>query len=102
MAFLSELASEVSAHGVSVTLYSANDDSVVAHRSTEIIIQNTTFGGIQGFTKRPLTPFTDESGKFLGIVHQERNWTYALFDHSGHGVPEFQPAARFFSTRSSS
>lgn len=45
-----------------------------------VVIQNTTFGGIQGFTKRPNTPFTDDEGKFAGIIHQERNITYALFE----------------------
>jgi carboxypeptidase D len=44
-----------------------------------VAIQNTTFGGIQGFTKRPSTPFTDDEGNFAGIIHQERNITYALF-----------------------
>ena len=56
-------------------------------------IQNTTFGGIRGFTRKPATPFTDDAGNFAGIVHQERNWTYALFDHAGHEVPEYQPEA---------
>jgi len=45
-----------------------------------VVIQNTTFGGIQGFTKRPSTPFTDDEGNFTGIIHQERNITYALFE----------------------
>ena len=44
-----------------------------------VVIQNTTFGGIQGFTKHPNTPFTDDKGNFAGIIHQERNITYALF-----------------------
>ena len=55
--------------------------------------KNTTFGGIQGFSKKPQTPFTDDSGKFAGIVHQERGWVYALFDNAGHEVPEFAPEA---------
>ena len=56
-------------------------------------IQNTTFGGIRGFTRKPATPFTDDAGNFAGIVHQERNWTYALIAKSGHEVPEFTPEA---------
>ena len=47
--------------------------------SLSVVIQNTTFGGIQGFTKRPNTRFTDDKGNFAGIIHQERNITYALF-----------------------
>ncbi|KLO10086.1 alpha/beta-hydrolase [Schizopora paradoxa] len=93
MIFLSELATNASKHGVKVVIYSGNDDSVVAHYATEVAIQNTTFGGIQGFTKKPQTPFTDDSGNFAGIVHQERDWTFVLVDHAGHEVPEFNPAA---------
>jgi len=80
---------------VAVIIYSGNDDSVVAHISSEITIQNTTFGGIQGFTRKPETPFTDDFGNFAGIVHQERNWTYALFIHAGHEVPVYAPEAAF-------
>ncbi|KLO06645.1 alpha/beta-hydrolase [Schizopora paradoxa] len=93
--FLSELATNASKHGVTVIIYSGNDDSVVAHYASEVAIQNTTFGGIQGFSKKPQTPFTDDSGKFAGIVHQERGWVYALFDNAGHEVPEFAPEAAF-------
>ena len=55
--------------------------------------QNTTFGGIQGFTRQPATPWHDDSGKFAGIVHQERNWTYVLFSDASHTVPKDVPAA---------
>ncbi len=56
-------------------------------------IQNTTFGGIRGFTARPSTPFQNDDGTFAGIVHQERNVTYALFFGAGHMVPGTQPQA---------
>ena len=52
-----------------------------------------TFGGIQGFTKKPSTPWFDDDGNFAGIVHQERNLTYVLFEGAGHLVPEWKPAA---------
>ncbi|EJD07265.1 alpha/beta-hydrolase [Fomitiporia mediterranea MF3/22] len=99
VAFFDELATNASEHGVSVVIYLGNDDTVVPHFSSEITIQNTTFGGIQGFTRKPLTPFTDDSGNFIGIVHQERNWTYVLVDKAGHEVPEFQPEAAFILLR---
>ena len=35
MAFLDELAANMSAHGIPIVLYSGNDDSLVAHRGTE-------------------------------------------------------------------
>ncbi|KAL0572767.1 hypothetical protein V5O48_009200 [Marasmius crinis-equi] len=92
MAFLSELATNATAKNVSVVFYSGNNDALIPHFGTEIAIQNTTFGGIQGFTKKPATPWYDDDGKFAGIVHQERGWTYALFDGASHLVPQSRPA----------
>lgn len=92
MAFLTELATNASARGLSIVLYSGNDDSLITHRGTEVVIQNTTFGGIQGFTKKPATPWYADDGSFAGIVHQERNWTYILFKGAGHLVAQQQPA----------
>ncbi|KAI0642261.1 alpha/beta-hydrolase [Trametes meyenii] len=91
MAFLTELATNATAHNVSVVLYSGNDDSLVAHRGTEVVIQNTTFGGIQGFTRKPSTPWFDDNGEVGGIIHQERNWTYVLIEGAGHLVPYNNP-----------
>lgn len=54
--------------------------------------KNTTFGGIQGFSRRPSTPWYDDQGQFAGIVHQERNWTYVLVAGAGHLVPQDHPA----------
>ncbi|TBU47608.1 alpha/beta-hydrolase [Dichomitus squalens] len=92
MAFLSDLASNASRHGISVVLYSGNDDSLVAHRGTEVVIQNTTFGGSQGFSRRPSTPWIDDNGLVGGVVHQERNWTYVLVEGAGHLIPYFNPS----------
>lgn len=60
---------------------------------TFALLQNTTFGGIQGFTRKPSTAWTDDTGSFAGIVHQEREWTFVLFDGAGHLVPHYKPAA---------
>ncbi|KAJ7434538.1 alpha/beta-hydrolase [Mycena galericulata] len=95
MTFLSDLANNASAKGVGIIFYSGNDDSLVAHRGTEVVIQNMTFGGVQGFTRKPSTPFTDDQGQFAGIIHQERGLTYALFQNAGHLVPQSVPAAAF-------
>ncbi|KIJ47956.1 hypothetical protein M422DRAFT_66373 [Sphaerobolus stellatus SS14] len=68
-----------------------NDDFLVPHFGSQLAIQNT-FGDIQGFTKPPATPWFGDDGKMAGIVHQERNLTFALFEDAGHLVPQWQPA----------
>ncbi|KAI1786917.1 alpha/beta-hydrolase [Ganoderma leucocontextum] len=92
VAFLTPLFANASARGIPFVFYSGNDDSDIPHHGTEVIIQNFTFGGIQGFTKRPATPWFDDDGAFAGIVHQERNLTYVLFEGAGHMVPQWRPA----------
>ena len=92
MAFLTPLFANASARGIPFVFYSGNDDSNIPHHGTEVIIQNMTFGGIQGFTKRPSTAWFDDQGAFAGIVHQERNLTYVLFQGAGHMVPQWRPA----------
>ncbi|OSC99902.1 alpha/beta-hydrolase [Trametes coccinea BRFM310] len=92
IAFLSDLATNASAANVSIVFYSGNDDSLVQHRGTEVIIQNMTFGGVQGFSHKPSTPWFDDAGDFAGIVHQERGLTYVLVNGAGHLVPEWKPA----------
>ncbi|EIW53480.1 alpha/beta-hydrolase [Trametes versicolor FP-101664 SS1] len=92
VAFLSALAANASTRNVSIVFYSGNDDSQVQHRGTEVVIQNFTFGGIQGFTRKPSTPWFDDDGDVAGIVHQERNLTYVLFAGAGHLVPQWKPA----------
>ncbi|KII85865.1 hypothetical protein PLICRDRAFT_44287 [Plicaturopsis crispa FD-325 SS-3] len=99
MAFLDDLATNATNLGVSVVLFSGNDDSLVAHPGTEVAIQNTTFGGIQGFTKKPSTPWYDDSGNFAGIVHQERNWTYVLVANAGHLIAYNNPSSAFVLAR---
>ncbi|KAI0664279.1 alpha/beta-hydrolase [Cubamyces menziesii] len=95
MAFLDDLAANASAHNVAVVLYSGNDDSLVAHRGTEVVIQNTTFSGVQGFTRKPSTPWYDDDGILAGIVHQERNWTYVLIEGVGHLVGYNSPTRAY-------
>ncbi|KAI6101368.1 Alpha/Beta hydrolase protein [Pisolithus sp. B1] len=91
MAFLSELASNATEQQISIVIYSGNDDSLVPHLGSQVTIQNTTFGGIQGFTRVPQTPWYNDAGDFAGIVHQERGWTYVLIDHAGHLVGYTNP-----------
>ncbi|TFK46525.1 alpha/beta-hydrolase [Heliocybe sulcata] len=95
MAFLTDLATNATERDVSVVLFAGNDDSRVGHRSSEVVIQNTTFGGTQGFTRKPSTPWYDDAGNVAGIVHQERNWTYVLLEGAGHYVSAGNPAAAY-------
>ncbi|KAF8516784.1 Alpha/Beta hydrolase protein [Gautieria morchelliformis] len=95
MNFFSQLASNLSSHGIPWVFMSGNADSLLPHFGTEVVIQNTTFGGIQGFTQRPSTPFYDSQGNFAGKVHQERNLTFALFLGAGHLIPATRPDASF-------
>lgn len=88
--FLSDLANKVP-----IVFFAGAGDANVGHRSTELAIQNFTFGGIRGFTMRPSTPFSDSDGNFAGIVHSERNVTYALFKDAGHIVAFFKPNAMY-------
>ncbi|KAF9258269.1 alpha/beta-hydrolase [Marasmius fiardii PR-910] len=94
-AFMSELWTNASQQNVGIVIYEGNSDSLVAHYGAEVVIQNTTFGGIQGFTRRPSTPFPGGSG----IIHQERNITYALFADAGHFVPRSLPEPSFIFLR---
>ncbi|KAF6761653.1 Alpha/Beta hydrolase protein [Ephemerocybe angulata] len=93
--FLDALAANASAKNVGVIMYSGNNDFLIPHLGTEVVIQNTTFGGARGFSKKPSTPWYDDSGKFAGIIHQERGWKYALFYGTGHLVPAVTPKAAY-------
>lgn len=95
MTFFTELATNATQHGVHIITYVGNDDGISPHFGTEVTIQNTTFGGIQGFIRKPGTPWFNDNGEWAGIVHQERNWTYALVYGAGHEVPNGQPVSAY-------
>jgi carboxypeptidase D len=78
---------------VEIILYSSGNNVIAHHRSLEILIQNTTFGGTQGFTRKPSTPWVDDNGNVAGIVHQERGILYAIFDNVGSFTPYTNPTA---------
>ncbi|KAJ7679388.1 alpha/beta-hydrolase [Mycena polygramma] len=93
--FMDELAANATKEGVGIVWYSGNDDALTTHWSTEVVIQNTTFGGIQGFTVKPNTSWFDDEGLYAGVVRQERGWTYALLYGAGHQTPVINPARSF-------
>ncbi|EIW79100.1 alpha beta-hydrolase [Coniophora puteana RWD-64-598 SS2] len=93
MVFLTDLATNATKEGVSIIIFSGNDDSLIPHYGSQVTIQNTTFGGVQGFSVEPQTPWYNDDGEFAGIVHQERNWTYVLVEHAGHLVGNTNPTS---------
>ncbi|KAJ6483116.1 alpha/beta-hydrolase [Mycena sanguinolenta] len=93
--FLDELAANATKDSVGIVWYSGNDDALTGHWSTEVVIQNTTFGDIQGFTVKPNTSWFDDAGLYAGVVRQERGWTYALLYGAGHQTPVINPARSF-------
>ncbi|GJJ10173.1 hypothetical protein Clacol_004399 [Clathrus columnatus] len=89
--FFSELATNSSQRGVSWTFFSGQADFLVASMSTIATIQNTTFGGTRGFTKPPGTAWYGQDGQLAGVVHQERNVSFLLFQGAGHLLSQWQP-----------
>ncbi|KAJ3773603.1 alpha/beta-hydrolase [Lentinula raphanica] len=70
-------------------------DFILIAEGARIVIQNMTWGGLQGFQ----TPIANDSlivgGVSLGTSHTERNLTYVEVVQSGHMIPQFSPLAAF-------
>ncbi|GJJ10061.1 hypothetical protein Clacol_004287 [Clathrus columnatus] len=90
--FLSELAFNSTKHGVKMSYLEGNEDAIVAAGSVMITVQNTTFGGIQGFSVQPQTVWYGPDGSPAGVVHQEKNVSYLIFANTGHLISHFQPS----------
>lgn len=83
-------------------------DFVLIKNGTLVMIQNMTFNGAQGFSKRPddwntfYVPYHSElsqsslagSGDF-GKWHTERGLTFSTVELSGHMVPQYAPSAAY-------
>ncbi|KAH9006395.1 alpha/beta-hydrolase [Lactarius hatsudake] len=93
--FFDDLISTATSKNVEIVLYSSGNNAIAHHRSLEskYHFSNTTFGGTRGFTRKPSTPWVDDSGNVAGIVHQERGILYALFDNVGSFTPHANPTA---------
>lgn len=57
-------------------------------------LQNYTWQGVQGFQSEPQTELVVD-GQKQGILHSERNLTFALVDDCGHECPRFNPTTTF-------
>jgi carboxypeptidase D len=72
-------------------------DYVLIANGSLLAIQNMTWGGVQGFQRKPETPFVvpyDGRGT-AGVYHTERKLTWFEVELSGHMVPQYQPTVGF-------
>ncbi|KAH7419946.1 Alpha/Beta hydrolase protein [Cadophora sp. MPI-SDFR-AT-0126] len=81
-------------------------DMILISNGTLLMIQNMTWNGAQGFTKKPEDPFyvpyhedrslsTLAASGVLGTTHTERGLTWVSIDLSGHMVPQYAPSAAY-------
>ncbi|KAK7023508.1 hypothetical protein VNI00_016726 [Paramarasmius palmivorus] len=71
-------------------------DFILIAEGAQLVIQNMTWGGLQGFqTPIETDSFIVEGMGALGNAHTERNLTFVEVALSGHMVPQFSPVAAF-------
>jgi carboxypeptidase D len=87
-------------------------DMVLIMDGTLLMIQNMTWGGAQGFQKKPEDPFyvpyhapldpstdphpsTIAASGVMGTTHTERKLTWVSIELSGHMVPQYAPSAAY-------
>ncbi|KAH6674188.1 Alpha/Beta hydrolase protein [Halenospora varia] len=81
-------------------------DMVLISNGTLLMIQNMTWGGMQGFQTKPTDPFyvpyhndpslsTVAASGVFGTTHTERGLTWVSIDLSGHMVPQYAPSAAY-------
>ncbi|KAA6410377.1 MAG: serine carboxypeptidase [Lasallia pustulata] len=80
--------------GIPIHLYSGDYDLLLNHIGTELVIQNMTWCGKQGFQSPPDKNFTVD-GQVAGNWGYERGLSYHHILHAGHAVPHDQPASAF-------
>lgn len=100
------LPSMVTTHNLSLHVYSGQNDLLLNHFGTELVLQNMTWGGARGFTQKPsrvfyvdnAAPSTDsheESAPTAGVWGSERGVSYHLFHGAGHSVFAKKPREMF-------
>ncbi|KAK7727935.1 hypothetical protein SLS53_008033 [Cytospora paraplurivora] len=81
-------------------------DFVLIAEGTLLALQNTTWGGLQGFQSAPTVDFVIPAHKdysdstlaaagILGKTITERGLTWVTVELSGHMIPQYQPSAAF-------
>jgi hypothetical protein len=71
--------------GVAVNIYSGDRDYVLPAPGNEVVIQNMTWGGKQGFLSPPTKQYS------FGKGNVERGLSYTIFEGAGHRVPQDAP-----------
>ncbi|KAF2840231.1 alpha/beta-hydrolase [Patellaria atrata CBS 101060] len=83
-----------------------NLDYILMSEGALMMIQNLTWGGMQGFQEKPCDPFfvpyhadvpldSLASAGIMGTTHTERGLTWVETHLSGHMAPQYAPSAAF-------
>jgi carboxypeptidase D len=81
-------------------------DMILLANGTLLTIQQMTWNGAKGFTKKPsdlfivppragLNVLNQAGSGIFGITHTERNLTWIQVDLAGHMIPQYAPAAAY-------
>ncbi|KAK2749605.1 hypothetical protein FQN57_005827 [Myotisia sp. PD_48] len=83
-------------HKLPVHIYQGQLDMLINNIGVELVLQNMTWNGAQGFQEKPHRQFgSGSSGAPVGLWTEERGLSYHLFYESGHAVPRDTPADMF-------
>ena len=82
-------------HRLPVHIYQGKLDMLINHIGVELVLQNMTWNGMQGFQQKPHLEFLGEDGKVAGVRAEERGLSYHLFNEAGHVLPHDLPAEMF-------
>jgi carboxypeptidase D len=80
--------------GIKVHIFSGMLDFLIPHTGQDLVIQNMTWGGAQGFAHPPTNDILhDLLGRKVGAGRTERGLSYYTFDNAGHRVAQDAPGA---------
>ena len=78
--------------GVKVHIFNGVLDYVIPHIGQELVLQNTTWGGSQGFSRPPTSDILRNSkGQQVSQGREERGLSYYTFQNAGHRVAQDEP-----------
>ncbi|OAF59810.1 hypothetical protein VC83_03810 [Pseudogymnoascus destructans] len=78
--------------GVKVHIFNGVLDYVIPHIGQELVLQNTTWAGSQGFSRPPTSDVLRNSkGQQVSQGREERGLSYYTFHNAGHRVAQDEP-----------